>query len=43
MAAYANIIGEPDVRAALALNAWEENRHKEVLMRAGKRNENAPE
>ncbi|WP_180731907.1 ferritin-like domain-containing protein [Paraburkholderia sp. PGU19] len=33
MAAYANIISEPDVREALALNAWEESRHKEVLSR----------
>lgn len=33
MAAYANTISEPDVREALALNAWEENRHKEVLSR----------
>ncbi|XUW90445.1 ferritin-like domain-containing protein [Burkholderia sp. M6-3] len=33
MAAYAGTISEPDVRDALALNAWEENRHKEVLSR----------
>ncbi|MEM5388118.1 ferritin-like domain-containing protein [Paraburkholderia phymatum] len=33
MAAYASTISEPDVRDALALNAWEENRHKEVLSR----------
>jgi len=33
MAAYAATIDEPDVRNALALNAWEENRHKEVLSR----------
>ena len=33
MAVYAGTISEPDVRDALALNAWEENRHKEVLSR----------
>jgi hypothetical protein len=33
MAAYAATIAEPDMRSALALNAWEENRHKEVLSR----------
>jgi hypothetical protein len=33
MAAYAATIDEPDMRSALALNAWEENRHKEVLSR----------
>ncbi|WP_028221755.1 hypothetical protein [Paraburkholderia oxyphila] len=33
MAAYAATIDDPDMRAALALNAWEENRHKEVLSR----------
>jgi len=33
MAAYAATVDEPDMRAALALNAWEENRHKEVLAR----------
>jgi hypothetical protein len=33
MAAYAATLSEPDVRDALALNAWEENRHKEVLSR----------
>ncbi|MBN3756486.1 ferritin-like domain-containing protein [Paraburkholderia sp. Tr-20389] len=33
MAAYAGTISEPDVRDALALNAWEESRHKEVLSR----------
>jgi hypothetical protein len=33
MAAYAATIDEPDVREALALNAWEESRHKEVLSR----------
>lgn len=33
MAAYAATVDEPDVRAAIALNAWEENRHKEVLSR----------
>jgi hypothetical protein len=31
MAAYAKTISDPDMRSALALNAWEENRHKEVL------------
>jgi hypothetical protein len=31
MAAYARTLADPDMRAALALNAWEENRHKEVL------------
>jgi hypothetical protein len=31
MAAYASTLADPDMRAALALNAWEENRHKEVL------------
>jgi len=33
MAAYAGTVPEPDMRAALALNAWEEHRHKEVLAR----------
>lgn len=31
MAAYARTIADADMRNALALNAWEENRHKEVL------------
>jgi hypothetical protein len=31
MAAYARTLTQPDMRDALALNAWEENRHKEVL------------
>jgi hypothetical protein len=31
MAAYAATLEDADVRDALALNAWEENRHKEVL------------
>ncbi|MBC8747061.1 MULTISPECIES: ferritin-like domain-containing protein [Paraburkholderia] len=33
MAAYAATLDTPDLRDALALNAWEENRHKEVLSR----------
>jgi len=33
MAAYAATLGEADMRNALALNAWEEHRHKEVLSR----------
>jgi hypothetical protein len=33
MAAYAKTLSDPDMRNALALNAWEENRHKEVLSR----------
>jgi hypothetical protein len=33
MAAYARTLSDPDMRNALALNAWEENRHKEVLTR----------
>ncbi|MFC0397695.1 ferritin-like domain-containing protein [Paraburkholderia rhizosphaerae] len=33
MAAYASTIDDTDIRDALALNAWEENRHKEVLSR----------
>jgi hypothetical protein len=31
MAAYARTLVDPDMRNALALNAWEESRHKEVL------------
>ena len=31
MAAYAATIADSDMRSAIALNAWEENRHKEVL------------
>jgi hypothetical protein len=31
MAAYAGRVADPDMRAAIALNAWEENRHKQVL------------
>jgi hypothetical protein len=30
-AAYAQSIADPDIRAAIMQNAWEENRHKEVL------------
>jgi hypothetical protein len=33
MAAYAGTVANPEMRGALALNAWEENRHKEVLSR----------
>jgi hypothetical protein len=33
MAAYARTVEDLDVRNALGLNAWEENRHKEVLSR----------
>jgi hypothetical protein len=33
MAAYAATVQNPDIRDALALNAWEESRHKEVLSR----------
>jgi hypothetical protein len=33
MAAYANTVSDADMRNALALNAWEESRHKEVLSR----------
>jgi hypothetical protein len=33
MAAYASTVANPEMRDALALNAWEENRHKEVLSR----------
>ena len=31
MAAYARLVKDPDMRAAIALNSWEENRHKQVL------------
>ncbi len=30
-ASYAAAVGDPEVRDAVMLNAWEENRHKEVL------------
>jgi hypothetical protein len=30
-AAYAQSVADPDMQAAIMLNAWEENRHKEVL------------
>lgn len=30
-AAYADTIADPDIRGAIMLNAWEENRHKDVL------------
>jgi hypothetical protein len=33
MAAYASTLADQQMRDALALNAWEENRHKEVLSR----------
>ncbi|WP_231118973.1 ferritin-like domain-containing protein [Oecophyllibacter saccharovorans] len=33
MAAYAEMIEDPELRDAIARNAWEENRHKEVLSR----------
>jgi len=33
MAAYAGTLGDPAMRDALALNAWEEQRHKDVLAR----------
>lgn len=33
MSAYASTLADPDMRGALALNAWEENRHKEILSR----------
>jgi hypothetical protein len=33
MAVYASTVEDPDMRNALGLNAWEENRHKEVLSR----------
>lgn len=31
MAAYAALVDDPDVKDAISRNAWEENRHKEVL------------
>jgi hypothetical protein len=31
MASYAAVLSDPEMRSAIALNAWEENRHKEVL------------
>jgi hypothetical protein len=31
MAVYAGQLEDPEMKAALALNSWEENRHKEVL------------
>lgn len=31
MAAYARLVNDPDMQAAIALNSWEENRHKQVL------------
>lgn len=31
MAAYASTVVDEEMKAAIALNAWEENRHKEVL------------
>jgi hypothetical protein len=31
MAAYASRVADPDMKAAIALNSWEENRHREVL------------
>ena len=31
MAAYASLVDDPDIRDAISRNAWEENRHKEVL------------
>jgi len=31
MASYARRVADADMRSAIALNAWEENRHKEVL------------
>jgi hypothetical protein len=31
MAAYARVVTDPCMREAIALNAWEENRHKQVL------------
>ncbi|TCS32026.1 hypothetical protein EDC15_11360 [Acetobacter aceti NBRC 14818] len=31
MAAYARMIDDPDIKDAISRNAWEENRHKEVL------------
>ncbi|SMG56123.1 hypothetical protein SAMN06265784_10835 [Paraburkholderia susongensis] len=33
IAAYAATLDDPEMRDALALNAWEENRHKEMLSR----------
>jgi len=33
MQAYADLLGDPELKRAIALNAWEENRHKEVLSR----------
>ena len=33
ISAYAKTLANPDLRDALALNAWEESRHKEVLSR----------
>jgi hypothetical protein len=33
MACYAALIDDPAMREAVALNAWEENRHKDVLSR----------
>lgn len=33
MAAYARLIEDPDMKDAISRNAWEENRHKEVLSR----------
>lgn len=33
MAAYAGTLHDPEMRNALALNAWEEDRHKDVLAR----------
>src|SRR5580693_8322920 len=31
MAAYAGLVKDPDMQAAIALNSWEENRHRQVL------------
>lgn len=31
MASYAGTLADPETRAVIAQNAWEENRHKEVL------------
>ena len=33
MKAYADMLGDPALKQAIGLNAWEENRHKEVLSR----------